>query len=64
MSTTSARHRLVAVGRLADHHEVGLGVHDHGEPAAHQLLVVSDHHAHGLPRLDADPVRHLRTVAK
>ena len=53
MSTTSAcsparhGHRLVAVGRLADHLEVGLGVDDHGEPAAHQLLVVGDDDADG-----------------
>ena len=40
------RHRLLAVGGLAHHREVGLGVDDHREAAAHQLLVVGDDHPH------------------
>jgi hypothetical protein len=34
--------RLVAVGRLADHLQAGLGVQDHPEPGPHQRLVVGD----------------------
>jgi hypothetical protein len=34
--------RLAAVGGLADHLEVGLGVQDHPEPGPHQRLVVGD----------------------
>ena len=44
--------RLAAVGHLGDHLDVGLGVEDHGEPAAHQLLVVGDQHP---DRHDATP---------
>ena len=41
------RHRLGAVGGLADDLDVGLRVEDHAEPGAHELLVVGDEHAHG-----------------
>ena len=39
-----ARRGLVPVGRLADDLDVGLGVEDHRQPGAHQLLVVGDQH--------------------
>jgi hypothetical protein len=34
-----------AVGRLADHLEVGLGAQDHPEPGAQEWLVVDDQDA-------------------
>ena len=40
-------HRLASVGGLADHLDVGLGVEDHREPGADQLLVVGDEHPDG-----------------
>ena len=43
----ASAHRLGAVGRLADHLDVGLRVEDHAEPGAHELLVVGDEHADG-----------------
>ena len=56
ISTTSGRrsrasaHRLVAVGGLADHLDVGLGVEQRPEPGPHQRLVVGEHDAdHGPP---------------
>ena len=48
--------RLDAVGRLADHVEVGLRVEDHREAAAHELLVVGHDHPHGRRAVGA--VRH------
>ena len=50
MSTTSGREGSTqgqggaSVGGLADHLDVGLGVQDHPEAAAHQGLVVDDEH--------------------
>ena len=41
------RHRLAPVGGLADHLDVGLGVEDHRQPGADELLVVGDEHADG-----------------
>ena len=41
------RHRLASVGGLADDLDVGLGVEDHPEPGADDLLVVGDEHADG-----------------
>ena len=41
------RHRLGAVGGLADDVEVVLGVEDHLEPGAHERLVVGDQDANG-----------------
>ena len=41
------RHGLTAVGRLADHLDVGLGVEDHAQPGPDDLLVVGDEHADG-----------------
>ena len=40
------RHRLGAVGGLADHLDVGLRVEDHPQARAHELLVVGDEDAH------------------
>jgi hypothetical protein len=37
------RHRLVTVGGLAHHLEVGLGAQDHAKARAHELLVVGEH---------------------
>ncbi len=34
--------RLLAVDRLADHLEVGLGVDQHAQPGADEVLVVGD----------------------
>ena len=43
-------HRLVAVGRLADHGDVVLGVEQGPEPSPHQRLVVGDDDGdHGRP---------------
>ena len=61
ISTTSARvapgqlDRLQAGGRLADHLEVGGGVDQHPEAAAHQRLVVGEQHPdrHGVTALAA-----------
>ena len=43
-----------AVGGLAGHLDARLGVQDHGQPGAHDLLVVGDDHAYGH---EAHPVR-------
>ena len=45
--------RLVPVGRLADHLEVGLGGEHGREPGPYQLLVVGDHHPHRHPGISA-----------
>ena len=50
--------RLGAVGRLADHVDVLLGVEDHPEAGAHQRLVVGDQDADHSAQLSRT---HLRT---
>jgi hypothetical protein len=47
------RDRLAAVGGLGDHVDAGLGVEDHPEPGADELLVVGDE----------DPDAHLGSTA-
>ena len=39
------RDRLAPVGGLADHLDAGLGVEDHPQPGADELLIVGDEHA-------------------
>ena len=39
--------RFASVGSLPDHLDVGLGVEDHREPGADDVLIISDDHADG-----------------